>query len=191
MNDTGIPPVAIIGLGNVLLGDDGIGCLAVQALSTEYDFGPEVEIIDLGAAGLDLAPYLYGRKLAAIVDAVNASGQPGTVKTYGEDDFAGSRAQLRITDHDPGLHEALAQLRLVGHAPEELIVIGVIPGSCALGDGITSAVQAAVPIVIDSVLRLLLERGHVYQKRLSHSGPTGILLWPNVHGKAEEKPCTN
>ncbi len=66
--------VSVIGLGNVFLGDDGFGPLAVETFRCQYACGPEVEVLDLGTPGLDLAPYLYGRKLVVIVDAVHANG---------------------------------------------------------------------------------------------------------------------
>ncbi len=163
--DPATPRVSIIGLGNVLLGDDGFGCLAVEVFRCEYECGAEVEIIDLGTPGLDLAPYLYGRDLVVIVDAVTADGKPGTVGTYRESDFLGSRAELRLTDHDPGLQESLAQLRLAGCGPSEVVVVGVIPESCVFGAGISSAVLAASSLALDTITRILLERGFAWRRR--------------------------
>src|SRR5271165_2082870 len=125
--------VCVMGLGNVLMGDDGFGPLAVEMLRCEYECGPDVEILDLGTPGLDLAPYLYGTDLVVIVDAVLAEGKPGTLCIYGEADLLSRRAQLRLTAHDPGVQESLAQLRLVGQAPSEVIIVGVVPESCDLG----------------------------------------------------------
>ncbi len=172
--DPAAPRVSIIGLGNVLLGDDGFGCLAVEVFRCEYECGPEVEIIDLGTPGLDLAPYLYGRDLVVIVDAVMADGKPGTVGTYRESDFLGSRAELRLTDHDPGLEESLAQLRLAGSGPSEVVVVGVIPESCFIGKGISSTVLAASSLAIDTIIRILLERGFTCRRRLQPAQPK---LW--------------
>jgi len=168
------PRVSIIGLGNVLLGDDGFGCLAVEVFRCEYECGPGVEIIDLGTPGLDLAPYLYGRDLVVIVDAVTAKGKPGTVCTYRESDFLDSGAQLRVTDHDPGLHESLAQLRLAGCGPSEVLVVGVIPECCVFGAGISSTVLAASSHAVDSINRVLLERGLDCRKRCHPDQPK---LW--------------
>ena len=166
--------VSIIGLGNVLLGDDGFGCLTVEVFRSYYECGPEVEISDLGTPGLDLSPYLYGQELVVIVDAVAADGKPGTVRRYREGDFLGSRAPLRLTDHDPGLQESLAQLRLAGCAPSELIVVGVIPESCGFGEGISSAVFAASSVACGHIARLLRERGFGCRKRTT---PVKPKLW--------------
>jgi len=157
--------VCVIGLGNVFLGDDGFGCLAVEVLCREYDCGPHVEVVDLGAPGLDLAPYLFGRDLVVLVDAVNVDGEPGTVQAYRESDLVHSHAQLRLTDHDPGLQESLARLRLVGRAPAELIVIGVIPESCNFGERISPIVLRATSMAVEKLVRLLQARGFDCRKR--------------------------
>lgn len=159
------PRVAIIGLGNVLLGDDGFGPFAVEVFRTQYECGPEIEIIDLGTPGLDLGPYLYGKDWVVIVDAVSAEGEPGTVRTYSEGEFLNGQTQLRLTDHDAGLQECLARLRLVGLGPSEVCVVGVIPESCIFGEGISSRVFAVISVAIDTLVQLLLERGFHCQRR--------------------------
>lgn len=166
--------VAIIGLGNVLLGDDGFGSLTVEILKSEYECDRRLEISDLGTPGLDLTPYLYGKDLVVIVDAVNADGKPGTVRTYRAEDFIHSNAQLRLTDHDVGLAESLAQLRLADCAPSEVIVVGVIPESCEFGKGIGPTVFAASSVAVAQVAELLRERGFACDRR---SDPLEPKLW--------------
>ncbi|HTR22387.1 MAG TPA: hydrogenase maturation protease [Terriglobales bacterium] len=151
--------VCVIGLGNVLMGDDGFGPLAVEGFRCEYECGPNVEILDLGTPGLDLAPYLYGTELVVIADAVQADEKPGTLSIYCEADLLARRAQLRLTDHDPGLQESLAHLRLSGETPSELIIVGVVPESCDFGKGISPSVLGACSLAVDNIARLLVERG--------------------------------
>jgi hydrogenase maturation protease len=123
------PRVSVIGLGNVFLGDDGFGPLAVETFRCEYECGSEVEVVDLGTPGMDLAPYLYERSMVIVVDAVHSDAFQGALSVFCEDDFVSDRARLRISGHDPGLWDALTHLRLAGHAPSELIVVGVTPVS--------------------------------------------------------------
>lgn len=174
--------VCVVGLGNVLMGDDGFGALAVEKLRCEYECGANVEILDLGTPGLDLTPYLYGRDLAVVVDAVTADGKPGTVGIYRESDFLDSRAEIRLTDHDPGLQESLAQLRLAGRGPAEVVIVGVIPKSCAFGERISSTVLAASSLAVDSIVRVLRERGFNCRKRLRPEQPK---LWCRFFGGDE------
>jgi len=169
-----IPRVSVIGLGNVLLGDDGFGALAVEMFRCAYQCGSNVEVADLGTPGLDLAPYLYDTDLALIADAVHSEEQPGSLCIYSETDLLSRRAQLRLTAHAPGVQESLAQLRLAGHAPHEVIVIGVVPESCRLGEGISRAVLNSAPIAADHIARLLVERAVDCRRRPTPAEPT---LW--------------
>jgi hydrogenase maturation protease len=161
-------------LGNVLLGDDGFGPLAVEMFRCEYECGSNVEILDLGTPGLDLAPYLYGTDLVVIADAVQAEQKPGTLCVYSEDDLLGRRAQLRTTAHDPGVQECIAQLRVAGQAPSELIIVGVVPESCALGSGFSAAVLSSLSLAVDNIARLLVERAIDCRRRQAPAQPN---LW--------------
>jgi hydrogenase maturation protease len=157
--------VAIIGIGNVFLGDDGFGPLVVETFRCRFACEPPIEIHDLGTPGLDLAPYLYGQDLVVLVDAVQAEGKPGTLSFYCEDDFVSRTARLRVTGHDPGLWEALAHLRLAGQSPSELIIIGVIPESCSFGGGMSPVLLESSDIAADSIAGLLVQRGIVCHLR--------------------------
>ena len=123
--------ISVIGLGNVFLGDDSFGPLAVEIFRCQYACAPEVEVIYLGTQGVDLSPYICRRKLVVIVDAVHSNTLPPTISVFCEYAFLSSSACFRITGHDPGLWDTLTHLRLADRGPSELIVIGVAPESCA------------------------------------------------------------
>jgi hydrogenase maturation protease len=174
--------IVVLGLGNVLLGDDGFGPLAVEMFRSMYECDSKVEILDLGTPGLDLAPYLYDVDLVVIADAVHPRQEetPGTLCVYCDDDLrlsqAGSSpAQPRLTSHDPGVLESLAQLRLAGHAPSEVIVVGVVPESCGLGKGISLSVLNTCSAAVDTIAQLLLERSIDCRRR--HDPVQGALWW--------------
>ena len=171
----------IIGLGNVLLGDDGFGPLAVEMFRCGYACGSNVEILDLGTPGLDLAPYLYGTDLVVIVDAVHAENKPGTLCIYCEADLLSRRAQLHLTAHDPGVRESLAQLRLAGRGPSEVIIIGVVPESCDLGKGVTPSVLNASLVAADNIARLLVERAIDCRRR-------DVPVQPNLWWLSRDRP---
>jgi hydrogenase maturation protease len=156
---------AVIGLGNVFLGDDGFGPLVIETFGCKYACDTCVEVLDLGTPGLDLAPYLYDRHLVIMVDAVHADVAPGTLTVFSEADFVSRRAKLRITGHDPGLWESLAHLRLAGHAPAELIILGVSPESCTFADGISQGVLQIAANAADNIAQLLLDHGFACRRR--------------------------
>ncbi|MGA2851932.1 MAG: hydrogenase maturation protease [Terracidiphilus sp.] len=158
-------PVIVIGLGNVFLGDDGFGPLAVETFRCQYACGPEVEVLDLGTPGLDLAPYLYDRKLVVIVDAVHSNHPLRTVSIFSEVDFLSSRACLRITGHDPGLWDTLTHLRLAARGPCELIVIGAPPESSIFGDGPSTAMLDLAAETAAAIAQVLAHRGILCDRR--------------------------
>jgi len=170
--------ICVIGLGNVLLGDDGFGPLVVERFRCEYADHADVEVLDLGTPGLDLAPYLHGKHLAVIVDTVKSEGEPGTLCHLGETDFGDRRAALHLTGHDPGLAQCLAQLRLAGRAPSKVIVVGVVPQSCALGSSFSAPVFAAVSTAVEKIASLLREHDVPCQRRAVQKPPN--LWWETV-----------
>jgi hydrogenase maturation protease len=174
--------VAIIGLGNVFLGDDAFGPLAIEVFNCEYECGVNVEVRDLGTPGMDLAPYLYDQDLVIIVDAVQAHALPGTLNVYCEDDFASQRAKLRITGHDPGLWDALAHLRLAGHAPSELVLIGTPPESCDFGSKM-NPILLEIGLNAASLLAELLMRRGVHCERRAISAPPNLWWLPLPSGE--------
>ena len=154
-----VPRVSVIGLGNILLGDDGFGPCAVEMFRCKYECGPEVEILDLGTPGVDLAPYLYGRELVVLIDALDAAGPPGTLCICRWDAIAPSQVNLRLTGHDPGISEALTQLHMLDQAPHQLVVVGAVPKSCNFNDGISSEVFRTARISVAHIAGLLLDYG--------------------------------
>jgi hydrogenase maturation protease len=158
-------PFCVIGLGNVFLGDDGFGPLFVEVFQCEYEYGANVEVLDLGTPGLDLGPYLYGRELVVIVDAVHADVPPGTLSILREEDFVSRSAKLRITGHGPGLWQSLAHLRLAGGAPRELIILGVNPGSIGFAEATNDAMRDGASETGAVLARILAARGIECRRR--------------------------
>jgi hydrogenase maturation protease len=151
--------VSVVGLGNVFLGDDGFGPLAIETFRCEYECPSNVEVLDLGTPGLDLAPYLYDKQLVIVVDTVHSDTAIGTLSIFHEEDFLSHRAKLRITGHDPGLWDSLAHLRLAGHAPSELIILGVNPEGCEFAERISETVWSTASCASAMIADSLIERG--------------------------------
>lgn len=160
-----VTAISIIGIGNVLLGDDGFGPLVVELFRCQYECEASVEVLDLGTPGLDIAPYLYDRDLVILIDAVQSDAAQGDVSLFREEELTHHRALLHLTGHDPGIQESLAHLRLAGHAPGELIVVGTVPHSCEFGEGISLSVLTSASSALITIARLLEERGVSCQRR--------------------------
>jgi hydrogenase maturation protease len=146
------PRIAVLGLGNVLMGDDAVGPWVVRLLEASYEFPDDVRVADLGTPGLDLSPHLDGLEAVILVDAVNEDGPPGAVHKYGRADLLQVAPFTRISPHEPGVKEALLLAEIAGRAPRDVRVVGVTPGRVAQGVGLTPEVRDAVPRAASRVL---------------------------------------
>jgi hydrogenase maturation protease len=158
MNDSP-KPIRILGIGNVLMGDDGLGPYAVQILGSRYDFPDHVELVDGGTPGLDFLPYITNARSVMVLDTVSSKGEPGALKIYRDREIIGNAPPARMTPHQPGLRESLMATELTDASPEEMILIGVIPETIEQGTTLSKPVQAAVETVIDQVLTELERLG--------------------------------
>jgi hydrogenase maturation protease len=149
--------ISVLGLGNVLMGDDGLGPAVINAFEASYTVGADVQAIELGTPGLDLLPWLADVDQVALVDTVKSDLPPGTLRIYNKDDLLRHLPFGRVGPHDPGVKEALLALEFAGRAPRDVIVIGVVPASTELRLDLTPAVAAAVPVAVDAI-RTTLER---------------------------------
>lgn len=180
-HDEALKHVSVLGIGNVLLGDDGFGPLVVEMFHCQYECGSSVEVLDLGTPGLDIAPYLYDRDLVILIDAVHTGTVPGTLCLFPSEELMHHRRQLHMTGHDPGIQESIAHLRLAGHAPSELIVVGAEPQWCEFGEGISPSVLIAASAAIVIIAGLLKERGILCQQRAT-------LIQPRIWWLPEGSP---
>lgn len=135
--------IAVIGLGNVLLGDDGFGPYVVELLRRRYAFPPGVELLDLGTPGLGLISYLHGHDAVVFVDAVSDEAPPGTLRVYEDTELARMRTGPRVSPHDPALAEALDAARAAGGGPRTACLVGAVPASSEPGAQLTTPVRAA------------------------------------------------
>jgi hydrogenase maturation protease len=135
----------IAGIGNILLGDDGLGPAVVRYLQQHCELPPGVEAVDLGTPGLDLALYLSRCDKVILVDAVDAPGMPGELRMYRGAELFLHPAAPRMSPHDPGLQETLLYLQLAGSGPQEVVLIGAIAEVTDPGIGLSEALRRAVP----------------------------------------------
>lgn len=165
--------IGVIGIGNVLTGDDGIGPYVVRVLDAAWEL-PDVEVIDAGTPGLDLTTILSGVEAAVLVDAVTARGVPGALRTYDKATLLSRPPAMALSPHEPGVREALMNAEFMGAAPATVTLVGVIPATVALGCRLSPAVQAAVPAAVEAVLEALRGLGVTPARR---SPPLDPDLW--------------
>lgn len=147
--------IYVLGLGNVLMGDDGFGPAVVRQFEQTCDVPENVEVVDVGTPGLDLMPWFYDAERLIIVDTVKADAAPGTMRLYDKDDLLRHPPSMRTSPHDPGVKEALWTLELAGRGPKEVTLIGVVPESVELTTDISETVRAQIPVALAAINRAL------------------------------------
>jgi hydrogenase maturation protease len=160
------PKIIALGIGNILLSDEGVGPKVAWRLKAEYRFPPNVEIYDGGTTGLGLLPYISEADYLVIVDAINGPGEPGSVYRYTVDDFE-LNIPKKMSIHDVGLIECLALAELDGRIPRQTIILGVKPASLKPGMELTDAVASKVDMLVEMVVKEIGEMGFGGMKILS------------------------
>ena len=143
--------ILVLGIGNVLLTDEGIGVRALNELERRYTFPENVELLDGGTAGIELLRHIRNRDYLIIIDAMKFNQEPGTVsRVEGNDVPAAFRT--RISTHQLGLSDLLAAAMLTGELPENLVLFGVEPESLDIGLNLTDTVEASVEKLTGAVI---------------------------------------
>jgi hydrogenase maturation protease len=152
--------ILVLGIGNLVMGDDGVGVTVVQKLRRDYQLPPEVKVMDGGTLGLDILPHLEGIERLILVDALETGGPAGTHVR-----LVGAQIPLallsKLSAHQMGLRDLLTVSELMGHAPSEMVLLGVQPGSSEMGFGLTPAVEAQVNNLLENILAELENWGMI------------------------------
>ena len=115
-----------------------------------------------------------------LVDVVKSKGDPGELRLYRKDQILKHAPGVRVSPHDPGVKEALLALQFAGDDPEEILLVGVIPGVVGHALGMTDAIRAAVPHAEAAILEELKRLGQ--SPVLRDPRPEPDLWWEAEHG---------
>jgi hydrogenase maturation protease len=151
------PKILVLGVGSILMMDEGIGIRAVEELEKRYRFPENVEILDGGTSGIELLSYISGKDHLIIIDAIKSGNPPGTVlRVEGED--VPAQFRTRISPHQLGISDLLAAATLTDEIPKKLVLFGIEPKEIVMVIGLSDEVRASmgrlVDIVVDELRRL-------------------------------------
>lgn len=150
--------ILLLGLGNILLQDEGLGVRAVERLAATYDLPEEVEALDGGTLGLDLLPRLYGVDGLLIVDAVASGQAPGTLVRL-EGDAIPAALAVKMSMHQVGLQDLMAASALQGMRPPRMVLWGMEPATLGWGLDFSETVAARLADLVAAVVRELRSWG--------------------------------
>jgi hydrogenase maturation protease len=167
--------VLVVGVGNVLMGDDGVGVRVVHEIRRRFHLPEGVEVLDGGTSGLELLSYFSDRELIIIVDAVKSGLPPGTVvKVEGED--VPARFMTKISPHQLGLSDVLAAARISEKLPKKMALFGIEPKRVELRLDLSEEVEMNFEKLIDTV-RNELEHSGCQLKLRTGSGQEERNIW--------------
>ena len=145
-----IPRIVIVGVGNLLMKDEGVGIHVIKHLQ-EINMPPDIELIDGGTAP-DLIAYIRAGDKLIIVDSARAGGEPGAIYRFLPEDLATDTGTL-ASAHELGVELNLKLMSLMGNEPREIVIIGVEPKEIDWGTELTEELQNKLPEIIDAVLK--------------------------------------
>lgn len=154
MNDLISSDTVVIGVGNTIFSDDGVGVHAARLLQTDSRVPVGVTILDGGTLGLGLIPYVSDAFRVLFLDAVDVGDQPGKVVRLVGDQLHGLPCGSGV--HQLGIADLLATLPLVSNACNEIVLLGVQPASTDWGTALTFPVQAALGSLVEAAINQLV-----------------------------------
>ena len=144
LDDFAPPEITVLGIGNVVLSDEGFGVRAAERLDAMYGFPENVQVLDGGTLGLELLRFVTGTKKLLILDAVQTDERGGGCYR-----FAGEEAKAhfreKLSAHEIGIQDVLTFLEITGKPPEEVVVIGAAPIRMEAGLALSSGMEALLP----------------------------------------------
>jgi hydrogenase maturation protease len=142
-------PVLVLGVGNILLSDEGVGVRVVDAMK-EMKLPGNVELLDGGTGAFDLIDVIADREKIIIIDAVNGGCEPGTIFRFSPEDFGAQHYHI-TSAHEVGLLDALAMAKIAGCSPRQIIIYGIEPKRLDWGTELSREVATIIPKVLELI----------------------------------------
>ena len=144
------PRIVVVGVGNLLLKDEGIGIHAIRSLQ-EMNLPSDIKLVD-GGTSPDLIAYTKAGDKMIIIDSAKTGGKPGTIYRFKPEDLAGGKGNL-ASAHEMGVAENLKLMELTGNKPKETVIIGIEPETIDWGTELSSKLKEKLPDLIKVVLK--------------------------------------
>jgi len=144
--------ILVLGVGNLLLGDEGVGIHAVRELEKRA-LPPQVDVVDGGTAGLNLLDLMKGYERVIIVDAVDAGEEPGTILRFTPQEVASDAQALPLSLHQTEILKVLELATYLGRPLPPIIIYGIQPQAMDWSTELSPALQARLSKLVDAILR--------------------------------------
>jgi hydrogenase maturation protease len=167
--------IVVLGVGNTLLKDEGVGVRVVEEFERQYSVPENVRVVDGGTQGLWLTPTLQETDRLIVVDAVLGDGEPGTLYRLEKKDLP-KGLRVKQSAHDSDLVETLNLCDLLEAGPKTVVVLGVQPQDITpFGLELTERVAATIPDLVERVVEELKKLGIEPEKKFDGSGERVVM----------------
>ena len=154
MTTSGFKNILVIGMGNVLMQDEGIGVRAVEELDCRYELPAHVRVVDGGTTGMELFEPMRTADFLIIADAVNFDRPTGSLVRIADKEI-NAFFQTKISNHQLGLSDLLALLAMRGETPRRVVIIGMVPHSLENRLGLSEQAAAGLDAMVEMLLKEL------------------------------------
>jgi len=148
-------PVLVLGVGNTLMSDDGVGVRLLERLQSVAPSVPGVEFVDAGTLSFILLPRIQACDALLVLDAAHLDEAPGAVRALTGHDMDEFLRTARCSVHEVGIRDLLDLARLTGALPERRAFVGIQPKQVGWGESLSAEVAAALPRAVEHALSLL------------------------------------
>lgn len=147
---------AVIGLGNRLIADDGVGVHLVQRLKQREDEFPEVEFIDAGTGGMSILHMIAGRNKVIFIDSAQMGHSPGTIKRFLPSQVESVKKMTHTSLHETDLLQLIELSQQLGQKPEQIVIFGIEPEKVEQGEKLSNTLACNIDEYIALISKDLL-----------------------------------
>jgi len=142
--------IVVLGLGNLIRSDDGVGLCALRELEQDPRLPPDVTLVEGGTKGLELLPYISDASCLLVLDAMDVGAAAGTVFRIAKEELHSMPGNGNV--HELALADLLNALRIMGREIEQIVLLGIQPLTTELGTALSTPVQQALPSLVEGAL---------------------------------------
>ena len=145
--------IAVLGLGNPLMCDEGIGCFLISHLREKSEKYPDIDFIDCGTGGMALLHLIAGRRKVILIDCALMGTEPGTIKKFTPEDVISIKKMVHQSLHEADIIKILEMAKQLGEYPQEVVIFGIEPEEITQKQQLTRTISQKINHFIKEISR--------------------------------------
>jgi len=148
--------IVVLGLGNPLMSDEGIGGFIIERLAGEGEKYENIDFVDAGVGGINLLHYMADRRKVILVDCAFMGREPGTMERFGPEEVKSVKKLAHLSLHEADVLKIIEMARQLGRCPEEIVIFGIEPASVELEQQLSETIAARVDDYVAAISKELV-----------------------------------